>query len=151
MADVKISALPATTSLTSTDILPCVTDPSGAAATKKIAYGDLFSIPPGRFQERKGTDVASANNTTLASNGNFFKITGTTTINGIATAGWTAGSQVCLWFADAVTVTHNGTPGAGFAPILLSKSIDFLTSNNTMLGLVFDGSDWQETYRKSPA
>lgn len=151
MADIKISALPATSSLTGTDILPCVTDPSGAAATKKITYGDLFGTPPGRFQERKGTDVASANDMTLSSNGNFFKITGTIDINGIATSGWIAGSQVCLWFADALTVANNATPGVGYAPILLSKSIDFLTATDTILGLVFDGSNWQETFRKSPS
>lgn len=150
MADVKISALPATSSLASTDILPCVTDPSGAAATKKITYGNLFSVPPGRLQERKGANVASANDMTLGTDGNFFIITGTTQINGIATASWIAGSQICLLFDNALTIKNAGTPGAGFASILLSKSIDFLTANNTVLGLVYDGTQWQETFRKSP-
>lgn len=151
MANIKITALPSATSLASTDIIPVVVAPGGAAATQQITYGALLKVPPARWQERQGIDVASANDLTLGADGNSFIITGTTTVNGIATADWIAGSQVCLIFSGALTLTHDGTPGAGFAPMYLSKSIDFLTAANTVMGFVFDGSVWQETFRKGPS
>lgn len=53
----------------------------------------------------KGSDVASANDITLGT-GNYFDITGTTTINTIATKG--VGSVVRLHFDSALTLNDNG-------------------------------------------
>ena len=54
----------------------------------------------------KGADVASSTTLTL-SNGNYFDITGTTTITGINTV--TVGTVVRLHFDSALTLTHNST------------------------------------------
>lgn len=62
----------------------------------------------------KGADVASANALTLGTDGNYFDITGTTSITSIGTLG--AGTTVKLHFDDALTLTHHTTdlilPGA---------------------------------------
>lgn len=44
MADVKITALPASAGLTLTDIFPTVDDPGGAAATEKATYNQLVTL-----------------------------------------------------------------------------------------------------------
>jgi hypothetical protein len=62
----------------------------------------------------KGADVASAGALTLGSDGNYFDITGTTTITSIATKG--IGTIVHLHFDGALTLTHDAAdlvlPGA---------------------------------------
>ena len=67
-----------------------------------------------QFFEVKGADVASATALILGADGNYFDITGTTTITSIATLG--VGTKVTLHFDDAVTLTHHATdlvlPGA---------------------------------------
>ena len=55
----------------------------------------------------KGADVASAGTLTLGTDGNYFDITGTTTITSIATLG--IGTQVTLHFDGALTLTHHAT------------------------------------------
>ncbi len=54
-----------------------------------------------------GANVASANNMTLGGDGNVFFITGTTTINTIATKG--IGTIVWLYFEGALQLTHHAT------------------------------------------
>jgi hypothetical protein len=94
--------------------------------------------------------VASANDLALTK-GNVFSITGTTTINGIATANWAAGSVVILIFAGILTFKHNTAPSAGFAKIFLNAATDLTTAANTVIQLVYDGTQWQEVSRKVPA
>lgn len=55
----------------------------------------------------KGADVASATALTLGTDGNYFDITGTTTITSIGTLG--VGTQVKLHFDGALTLTHHAT------------------------------------------
>lgn len=55
----------------------------------------------------KGADVASATALTLGTDGNYFDITGTTTITSIATKG--VGTVVKLHFDSALILTHNAT------------------------------------------
>ena len=55
----------------------------------------------------KGADVASASSLVLGTDGNYFDITGTTTITSIATLG--IGTQVTLHFDGALTLTHHAT------------------------------------------
>lgn len=102
----------------------------------------------GRVMYAKGADIASANDLTLGTDGNTFGITGTTTINAITTANWLAGSHVTLIFAAATTVKHNTAGSGGTAKMFLAGSADLTTALNTVLGLVYDGTQWQETFRK---
>ncbi len=55
----------------------------------------------------KGADVASAGALTLGTDGNYFDITGTTTITSIATV--SIGTWVRLHFDGALTLTHHAT------------------------------------------
>jgi hypothetical protein len=57
------------------------------------------------IQTAQGSDVASANDMTLGSDGNFFDITGTTTINTIAAKG--LGTFVVLQFDGVLQLTHS--------------------------------------------
>jgi len=59
----------------------------------------------GTLKTDLGADVASANDMTLGTDGNSFDITGTTTINTIATKG--VGTWVMLQFDDALQLTHS--------------------------------------------
>ena len=101
-----------------------------------------------RYEQAKGTDTAAANDLTLPGTGNFIKITGNTQINAITTLNWQAGSVVTLWFTGTPTVKNNTAGGAGTAKIFLNGSVDLAAANNTMLTLVYDGTEWQEISRK---
>lgn len=66
-----------------------------------------------RRESNKGADIASASTLTPGSDGNYFTVTGTTTINAIA-GSW-VGREVTLAFAGALTITHGSNlilPGA---------------------------------------
>ena len=109
------------------------------------AFGDL--VVEGRVQGDKGSDVASADEITLG-DGNFFDVTGTTTINHITKTGWEAGSVVTLQFDASVTVTHNaGSPTGTEADILLSGAGNFSATADDTLTLVYDGVTWREIAR----
>lgn len=76
-----------------------------------LEFGQTFT---GIFNLSKGADIASANALTLGSDGNYFDITGTTTINSIGAVG--VGTVIKLHFDAALTLTYNATdlilPGA---------------------------------------
>ena len=59
------------------------------------------------FVQTKGADIASATALTLGKDGNFFDVTGTTTITSIGTQG--IGSNIILHFDGALTFTHHAT------------------------------------------
>lgn len=103
----------------------------------------------GRVLQSKGADVAAANDLTLGLDGNTFSITGNTQINAITTDNWIAGAHITLIFTGTPTVKHNTAGGAGTATLLLSGSADLVAANNTVLGLVYDGTNFQETFRKA--
>ena len=76
--------------------------------------GGTLSMNSQQIRLSKGADVASATALTLGTDGNYFDITGTTTVTSIATLA--AGTTVVLHFDGAVTLTHHATnlvlPGA---------------------------------------
>lgn len=90
--------------------------------------------------------VASANNLTLTT-GNVFSITGTTQITAITNTNWQAGSQIILIFAGILTVKNNTAGGAGTSPMLLAGGVDFATTANDVLKLVYNGTNWIEVSR----
>ena len=59
-------------------------------------------------QFSKGSDIASATALTLGTDGNYFDVTGTTTITSINTTG-NIGTVIKLHFDDALTLTHHAT------------------------------------------
>ena len=70
--------------------------------------GGALDCNGNQIQWSKGTDVVSA--TALAPNtdGNYFDVTGTTTITSINTSG-TVGTMIKLHFDASLTLTHNAT------------------------------------------
>lgn len=77
---------------------PAVTD------TAAVLGANTFT---GTQKWAKGADVASANALTLGADGNYFDITGTTSITSIGTVG--IGTWVRLHFDGALTLTHHAT------------------------------------------
>ena len=61
-----------------------------------------------QIQWSKGADVASASALAVLTDGNYFDITGTTTVTSINTTGG-AGTLIKLHFDDAVILTHHST------------------------------------------
>jgi len=76
----------------------------------------------------KGADVASAGALTLGTDGNYFDITGTTTITSIGTLG--VGTVVRLHFDGALTLTHHATdlilPGAANITTAAGDEFEFV-------------------------
>lgn len=102
----------------------------------------------GRVLESQGAAVASAGTLTLGADGNFFLITGTTTINHLTTTRWKPGAIVRLMFSGVLTVTNNaGSPPANTAAFLLAGAAGFVTSANDVLTVVYDGTNWVECAR----
>lgn len=88
----------------------------------------------------EGAAITSASTLVLGTDGDFFHVTGTTTINAIS------GTQtsVILAFDSALTLTHSGT-------IILNSSTNLITSSGVVLGLVNEGSGvWRELFRSTP-
>lgn len=55
----------------------------------------------------------------------------------------------CIFdFSGTPTVKHDTAGGAGTATLLLSGSVDLTAAANTVLTLVYDGTNWQEVSRK---
>lgn len=101
-----------------------------------------------RFETAKWANIAAANDLTLGWDWNLFTITGNTQINAITTANRQAGSMITLIFTGTPTVKHNTAWWAGTAVLFLAGSLDLVAANNTVLGLIYDGTQRQETFRK---
>jgi len=70
---------------------------------------------------KPGAAIASATSLVLGTDGNYFSVTGTTTITSISASGVTVGTRVLLEFAGAVTLTHG-------ANLVLPDSASFTTA-----------------------
>jgi hypothetical protein len=113
-------------------------------------FNEVMSVDySGRIPNKRGADVASANDLTLGSDGTSFGITGSTDCKGIATAGWRAGSEAKLFLLGAITVKHNTAPSAGFAKFNLQGAADFVGASGAVLTVEYDGTVWQETARRT--
>ena len=95
----------------------------------------------------KGADVASAGTITLTQ-GNFFDITGTTTIDFITTTLWKQGTPITLQFDSAVTINHDtGSVPANTGALFLDGSVNIAFTAGSTLTVVYDGTYWRETGR----
>jgi len=75
--------------------------------TSPEAGGDFY-MNGHQMQHSKGADVASAAALPIITDGNFFDVTGTTTITSINTTGQ-VGTSITLQFDGALTLTHHAT------------------------------------------
>ncbi len=69
-----------------------------------LEFGQTFT---GIFNLSKGIDIASSSALTLGDDGNYFDVTGTTSINSIGAVG--IGTVIKLHFDAALTLTHHAT------------------------------------------
>ena len=88
------------------------------------------------FSFAQGANVASATTTTLGTDGNFFVITGTTTITSITAK--TAGTIVVLDFSGVLTLTDGSN---------LKLAGNFVTTADDTITLVSDGTNYIEISR----
>jgi len=96
----------------------------------------------GYLATAKGADIASASTITLGTDGNFFDITGTTTITAIGAL--QAGHIVILQFDGACQITHNATS------LILQGAVNYTTAAGDVLAFISqDGTNWRELFRRT--
>jgi hypothetical protein len=92
----------------------------------------------------RGADIASAATLVLGTDGNYFHVTGSTTITAITSR--PAGSLLVLEFDSTPTVIHNATS------LILAGGSDFAAEAGSVLFLVSEGAgNWREVARKGGA
>jgi hypothetical protein len=90
----------------------------------------------GRQEQKKGADIASAATLPLGTDGNYFHVTGTTTISAILSA--PPGTEITLEFDGVLTITHNATS------LILPGGSNLSTGAGTMLKFISEGSgNWR--------
>lgn len=99
-----------------------------------------------RIYAKQGADVASATDITLG-DGNYFDITGTTTIETIVSTGWTPGSIVVLRFDGSLQLTNLGT-GSG-AQMKLTGGMNWSVTADDVTMLMWDGTYWLQLNRNA--
>lgn len=97
----------------------------------------------GRFLQTKGANVSSANSLIL-SEGNYFYITGTTTIQRIATLGWSPGSLINIETESSLSISDSATSIGGYATIRTTDRQAYTTKPNEILNFLYDGSVWKQ-------
>jgi len=103
------------------------------------------------IRNRTGKEsVSSANDLDLPYPAKVFEVSGTTQINGIKLDDFEDGEEAILIFTNALIVKHNGIPSSGYEPILLSGSVDFNATADSVLHLIFDGTYFREISRVVP-
>jgi hypothetical protein len=83
---------------------------TGTLQNKEVRVVALRSY--GRIQPKQGTDIASATNIVIPTDGNVFELTGTTKVDLISNLGWQEGSEITLVCNESVTI-DNGTATSG--------------------------------------
>ena len=83
----------------------------------------------------KGADVVSSGALTPGNDGNYFVVTGTTTITSIVSKG--VGTTLYLRFASALTLTHHATD------LILPRGVNITTANGDVFGFIeYASGDW---------
>lgn len=125
MADTKISALSAVSAVAAANELPL----NEAGTTKKATALQLQT-----FMSTKGSNVASATITVLGA-GEFFHITGVTTITDIDFADSWDGRRAFVVFDGILTLTHNATT------LILPGGVNITTAAGDAAIFVVDSGD----------
>lgn len=107
----------------------------------------LFSVVATRFRLANGAPVVADAAITLGADGNFFVITGNTTIGCIDANDWPAGSVIYLEFNSNPTITNEDACGASSDQLYLAGTVDMMATAASTLTLVHDGSGWVELAR----
>lgn len=101
-----------------------------------FSSGAIVTMTAGVVYLAKGADIASASALALGTDGNYFDVTGTTTIASMTTR--QAGTVIWLQFDGALTITYNATS------MILINSVDYVTTAGDVIGFVSEGSgNWR--------
>ncbi len=123
-------------------------------ASTNVSFTEKYALYVFQDSVRFGGRILGSLATIAAANDfnpgdtNVVIVTGATQINAIVTTGVTAGTVFTLIFTSTPLVKHNTAGGAGTSKLFLAESGDFQASANDVLGVVFDGTQLQETFRK---
>ncbi len=90
------------------------------------------TILSGMLQEKMGQDITAASTITFPFTGNYFHITGNTTINLWNSTGIQDGTEMTVLFTGKGTIKNNQTASGQALPILLANSVDLTTNNNNL-------------------
>jgi len=90
---------------------------------------------------KQGVALASANNLTPGTDGNYFQITGAVQINLLESTGLLGGEVFTFKFNGAPTVKHNQAPSGAFKPYKLAGAVDFVATASDTLTLRYDLTD----------
>jgi hypothetical protein len=116
-----------------------------------LAGQNLQNVFTKRQEWGQGANVASAGDLTLGTDGNLWRITGTTAINAITTANWSKGAVIVLLFESGLTLHHNAVGGAGTTPLALKGAVDYVAQAGDVLTLVMESNSgsiyWREVAR----
>ena len=133
--------------------LPLSIANGGSAASTAAGARTSFAVPglatentfTARQHLQKGANIASAGALAPGTDGNYFHVTGTTSITSIASAA--AGSLLILEFESALTVTHHATN------LILREATNMSAVAGDVLVLISEGTGkWREIARsKTPA
>jgi len=123
--------------------------------TTEKAYIDLYGgyiTLGGSIQSRQGTDIASATNIVIPSDGDVFELTGTTKVDLIASTGRQNGATVVLVANESVVIDHGTATSGSNITILLNGAGDFsMTANDTLTLCLCEttagGQAWREVAR----
>lgn len=112
----------------------------GYGSSGQILQTNGLGAPPSWVTVPATALSVTAVSNTILPQATLVTVTGSTQIDVFATAGWAAGAHVTLLFSNAPLVKNTAAKLAG--------SVDFQAAADSVLGLVFDGTNWQETFRK---
>lgn len=90
---------------------------------------------------KQGAAIASANNLTLGTDGNYFQITGAVQINLLDSTGLLGGEVFTLKFNGAPTVKNNQAASGAFKPFKLAGAADFVATASDTLTVRYDVTD----------
>ena len=100
----------------------------------------------GILKTAKGADIASGTTLSFDTDGNYFDVTGVSTVAGITYAATLADPQAGIW--NIIHLDSNASVAHHATRLQLSGSTDFAGRTNDHVMLVSDGSgNWREAFR----
>lgn len=90
---------------------------------------------------KQGAALASANNLTPGTDGNYFQVTGAVQINLLDSTGLLGGELFTFKFNGAPTVKNNQAASGAFKPFKLAGAADFVATASDLLTVRYDVTD----------
>jgi hypothetical protein len=112
---------------------------NGGTVANATTFNSDVTLSGATLKLVKGADVASSTALPLITDGNYFDVTGTTTVTSFATMG--VGTQIVLHFDAALTLTHHSTD------LILPGGVSITTAAGDEAGFIeYASGDWRCVY-----